>query len=106
LFLHAEDQVSEVANLLLVAIGSCQLLVRARLDNLAILQDSDSRALFDSCQTMGNDDRRPVLHDVLESLLYQALRDLVESARSLVKKQDLGVAHDSTCDSYALFLAA
>ena len=106
MFLHAEDQVSEVTNLLLVAIGRCQLLVRARLNNLAILHDSDARALLDSCQTMGDDDRRPVLHDVLEGLLHQALRDLVQSASSLVKKQDLGVAHDSTCDSYTLFLAA
>lgn len=86
LFLHAKNQVGEMADLLLVARVRGQLFEASFLHNLAVLKDCDSRALLNCSQAMRYHDRRSILHDILESFLHLALRDLVKSTRGFIEK--------------------
>ena len=101
LLLHAGGKSGEVTILL-----RCQLGEVTCLDNLAILEDSNARTFLYGSQTVGYHNRGSVHHHILEGLLDLALRNFIESACCFIKKQNLGVSNDSSCDGDTLFLAS
>ena len=77
----------------------------AFLDDLAVLNHSDTVALLNSGQAVSHDDRRAVLHNAIESALNLLLTLLVKRRSGLIKEQDLGLPNDSSRNSNSLLLA-
>ena len=81
-----------------------QFFVSARLNDLTIVDDEDLLAVANSAQPVGDHDRSSTFHCPIEGLLHYLLTLLVESRRSLVENQNLGVFDDSSSNGNPLFL--
>jgi len=98
-FAHALGHVGEETVFLGGEIGEGTLL-----DDLAIIDDSQTGAFLDSRQPVGDDNRSAVLHDFVEGLLNQSLGLFIESRCGLVEKKDLRLTNDGSSDRDSLLL--
>ena len=83
-----------------------QLIVRALLGQLAVLDDEDDVGVADRVEVMGDDDRRPALHQFSRAPMTACSDSGVQPGRGLVENQDRRVADDGAGDGDALALAA
>ena len=83
-----------------------QRVVRALLDDAAVVHHDDPVGAADGGEAVGDDDRRAVVHQPLERLLDQPLGFGVERGGRLVEQQDRRVAQQRAGDREALALAA
>jgi len=83
-----------------------QRVVPALLDDPAFVEDDDAVSAADRGETMGDDDRRAVVHQPLERLLDQLLRFGVERGGRFVEQQQRRVAQHRAGDRQPLALAA
>ena len=96
---HARGELGEDASFF-----AAEFAETAFFDQLAVFEHEDSFALLDRAQTVSDDDRRAVDHYVVECLLHDCLRRLIESRGRLVQNQDLWLPDYSPCNSYPLLL--
>ena len=83
-----------------------QLVVRAALDDLAVLEHQDLVGAADRRQPVRDDERRPALPQRAQAVLDQRLALAVEARRRLVEDQDARVGEDRARDRDPLALAA
>ena len=101
LHLHSSRKLGELSSLSVLELRNGSLL-----GNLAVFYHSDSGALLDSCQAMGNHDRGASNHDFIEGGLYFALTLLVKGTCGFIKEEDVGLSNDGTSDCNPLLLAS
>lgn len=65
-----------------------QRLMRAFLDDLAIVDDEDAMRFEHSCEPMRDDERCPLGHQLFERRLYEDLVFGIESGGRLVEQKD------------------
>lgn len=89
-----------------LAVEREQLLVRAALDDDAVLQKNDLGRVANRREAMRDRDRRQRARDLAERLLHDSLRRRVESRRALVEQQNHRIANQRARNRDALLLAA
>ena len=72
----------------------------------AVLEVDDAVGLFDSGQTVGDDNDRPVFHQVIDGLLDLAFRLHVHGGGGFVQDEDGRVTQDRPGNGEPLLLAA
>src|SRR4051812_5409656 len=82
--------------------GADQLLVRAALDDPALLKDEDAVGVADGAQPVRDDEARPPHHQPAQGLLHEPFALTVERAGRLVEDEDLRVLQDCAGDAHAL----
>src|SRR6185436_2563780 len=83
-----------------------QFRVRADRDDPSVIEHDDPIRFQHRCESMRDDDRRPVLHQLFQRLLHIALALRVERAGCFVEQQDRRVSQQRAGDGDALALAA
>ena len=81
-----------------------ELLKRAVLHYLSLVNNDDAVAFHDSRESMSDDDRGTTYHCLIQRLLHNLLTLLIEGRGSLIQNQDLWVLDKSSSNSYALLL--
>src|SRR5262249_12503463 len=84
-----------------LAVAAClgeELLVRAALDDLPVLEDENLVGALDGRQAMGDDERGPSLAQRPEAVLNHRLAFAVEARRRLVQDEDARVGENRTRD--------
>lgn len=74
------------------------------LANTFLCQDDDAVGVADRRQPMSNDQRRPVMGQILQSLLYFPLCLVVQGRRRFVQNKDRRIFKENAGNSQALFL--
>ena len=80
--------------------------MKPRLVGPALVEDQNAVDPLNSGQAVGDDDRRPVLDDILQSPLHQRLGDRIQAGGRLVEDQDAGVGQNCPGQRDALPFAA
>src|SRR5947199_4983632 len=88
------------------AVPRQQLMVRAALDDQALIEHDDLIGPDDSGETVRDDERRTILRDSIERVLDLFLRVAVERGGRLVEQQDRRRLEDGSRDGDALLLPA
>src|SRR5207253_10328517 len=83
-----------------------QLLVRAALDDLAVLEHENLVRALNRRQPVGDDERRASLSQRLQAVLDHRLALAVEARRRFVEDEDARVGENRARDRHALALAA
>ena len=83
-----------------------QIVEGALLHDNAVFDHSHAIALFNSGQSVGNDDRSAPFHHVKQRSLHLLLGVLVECARCFVQQQNVGLPDDCPRDCNSLLLPA
>ena len=79
--------------------------MRSHIHNPAILQDHDAVRAQDGGEPVGDDNAGPVLHQVFQGLLHDALRFGIQGACGLVQDQERWILEQGPGDGDALLLA-
>ena len=77
----------------------------AVLDDPPIVEQQYLIATFKSRQVMGDDDRRAILHELVDGTLNKLLRTAIEALRRLVQYHDAGVLEKSASKGEKLGLS-
>ena len=80
-------------------------LVRALLDDLAVVDDDDVVRVADGAQAVGDDKGGAAFHQAQEALLNARLGARVDAAGGLVEDEDVGIGEDGAGDGQQLALA-
>src|SRR5207249_10319088 len=83
-----------------------QLVVRAALDDLAVLEHQDLIGALNRRQPMGDDERRPAAAERPQTVLNHRLAFAVQARSGLVENQDARIGKDRARDRHPLPLAA
>ena len=83
-----------------------QIVVAALLDDASFVKDNDDIGIFDSGQTVSDDDGGFVVHKFVQSILHQIFRNGIKCAGGFIKDKDGGIFQNGTGDGKALFLTA
>ena len=83
-----------------------QAVMIAFFHDTALIHHDDPVRRTDRCQTVGDDNGRPVLHQLVERVLNQFLAFSIQRRSRFVEQQDRCVAQQSPGDGYPLTLAA
>lgn len=81
-----------------------QLLVSARLNNLALVDHEEGLAVANRAKSVSNHDGSAAFHGSVKSLLDDFLTLLIQGRCSFVEDEDLGVLDDSACNGDPLLL--
>ena len=84
-----------------IAVELYQLFVSTRFYDFAFVHDTDEVGVFDGRQTVRDDQRRAIFHQVFESLLHQTFRFGVEGRCRFVEAKDRWVFEYGAGDAYA-----
>src|SRR6266568_933612 len=95
----------DVVELAIEALARQQLLVRAALDQLPLVQDEDQVDVPDGRQAMGDHERRPADREPVEGVEDHRLGHRVDGRRRLVEDQDGRALQKRPGHAYALALA-
>src|ERR687897_2833307 len=104
--LIALEVVLLVVQLPVAAVQREQLVVRAALDDLSMLEDENLIGAADRGQPVRDHERRPSMAQAAEAVLNHRLALAVEAGGRLVEDQDGRVSEDCARDGDALTLAA
>src|SRR5258708_2569409 len=104
LWRQAEDLV--LVELLVGFAGAQELLVAALADDLAAVHHDDLVGALDRAETVGDHERRALVHDPFDGSLNQCLALGVHLAGGFVENEDRSVAEDGAGDAEPLLLAA
>src|SRR5665213_1318359 len=91
---------------MVAALGAVQGCVGSALDDAACLDDQDLVRSANRRQTMGDDKRCAVLHEIAEAALDESLGLGIEGAGGLVEDEDAGVGENGARDGNALPLSS
>jgi hypothetical protein len=100
-FLHSSCEIGEETTVLIFQVSESSLL-----NDFAVFNNSDSCAFLDCSQSVGDNYRSPVLHDIIQSRLHFSLRFFIQGTCSFVKDKNSWLSDNSSSNCNSLLLTS